>query len=181
MSNIQWGLLLTIFAAINVICDYIVKVPQSPIDKILQRTFIPYFIWFLIGVFVYHKRNKLVPWLKKLFVPLCVAYALFAVFNVKAPGYYRSIIAGVLVPLMSIGFAYLLPKIRIKCDLTYGIFLYHWIVLNVIVHFDLMNKLHWFSCLAVFVVATLMLSWLSWRFIGKPSGKLTKKLVEKYC
>lgn len=180
LSNIQWGLLLTVFATVNVAIYYLVA-PHTQADKIISRTFIPYFVWFLIGSFMYHKREVLVPVIKKLTLPMFVIYLLFSVFKIKTPGYYAGILAGILVPLMSIGFAYLLPKIRIKCDLTYGIFLYHWIVLNVIVHFDLMNKLHWFSCLAVFVVATLMLSWLSWRFVGKPSGKITKKLVEKYC
>ena len=74
---------------------------------------------------------------------------------------------------------YCLPAIRIKCDLTYGIFLYHWVVLNVIVHYDLINLWDWGWCLLLLVTVTFALAWLSWRFVGRASGKLIKRILNK--
>ena len=74
------------------------------------------------------------------------------------------------------GGGYCLPPIRIPCDITYEIFLYHWIVLNIIVHFDLINKLSWCISLIILSVATFTLAWLSWRFIGKGRYKCKTKI-----
>ncbi len=49
-----------------------------------------------------------------------------------------------------------MPEIRLKADLSYGMFLYHWIILNIIVWFDLMNGLVWYRTLILFFVATLI-------------------------
>ena len=43
-------------------------------------------------------------------------------------------------PFIIMGLSYLLPSIRLKPDLSYGMFLYHWIILNIIVHFQLLSK-----------------------------------------
>lgn len=62
---------------------------------------------------------------------------------------------------------------RLSCDLSYELFLYHWIVLNIMVYFNLMQKLPWQIGLVFFVVLSTILAWLSWRFVGK--GRKIKK------
>lgn len=57
--------------------------------------------------------------------------------------------------------------------MTYEIFLYHWIVLNVIIHFDLINKLSWGVSLTILVIVTFILAGLSWRLVGK--GRKAKR------
>lgn len=51
--------------------------------------------------------------------------------------------------------------------MTYEIFLYHWIVLNIIIHFDLIAKWSWGVALIILIALTFALAWLSWRFSGK--------------
>ena len=92
---------------------------------------------------------------------------LWILFLTALAGYYTNIFNGILLPLLVIGGGYCLPKIRIKCDLSYGMFLYHWIVLNIIVHFDFMNRLPWYVNLIFFILMTLLTAWLSQCFVQR--------------
>lgn len=179
MNNVQWGIALSVSAAVNVGCDYAAKYFGGAIAKMIERAFVPYFIWFLLGCFIYHKRDVLIPVLKKLTLPLLAVYTVLRLLKWNLPGYYAGIMVGILAPLIAIGGGNCLPAIRIKCDLTYGIFLYHWVVLNVIVHYDLINLWDWGWCLLLLVTVTFALAWLSWRFVGRASGKLIKRILNK--
>lgn len=160
MSYIGWGGILVLFAGINLLLGYAAPSFPVAVQKIVERTFLPYGIWYLIGMFCYVKRDLLLPILRKACLYMVVLYVIFYVM-VEQPGYYCGIITSVLCPLITIGAAYLLPSFRIQTDLSYGMFLYHWIVLNVLVHFGLLSSLAWPVTLALFIVSTLLLSWMS--------------------
>lgn len=53
---------------------------------------------------------------------------------------------------------YLLPTVRIERDISYGLFLCHWIILNLLLHFQLMNRLTGAVTLFLFIGITLFLS-----------------------
>lgn len=170
LSNKQWICLIFSSAAVNILCDLTIS-DSTIFGKIVERTFIPYFVWFLIGAFCYQKRKLVIPWLKKLLVLLLTAYGALNFLLPVMPGYYTSIQVSLLCPFIVIGMGYCLPPIKIKTDITYGIFLYHWIVLNVMIHFNLVNRWSWLVCLLVFVVSTVILAGLSkW---------VTEKIMEK--
>lgn len=52
---------------------------------------------------------------------------------------------------------YLLPTVQIERDISYGLFLCHWIVLNLLLHFQLMNRLTGAVTLFLFIGITLFL------------------------
>lgn len=167
MKTTNWVVLLIGLALCNVTCDYLTEVFAGGVTKIIERLFLPYAIWFFIGVFCYVKRDWILPILKKYSWCVLVVYIIVYMLPFEVPGYYKNILIGLILPFLVIAVGYCLPKIRVSCDLSYEMFLYHWIVLNVVVHFDLMNKIHWILALILFTVLTLLLSWLSWRFVGK--------------
>lgn len=70
MRKSSWGMLLTGFVTCNLTCGYISDVFKVILPKLIERMFIPYAIWFFIGVFCYVYRNDIVPKLKKIIVPL---------------------------------------------------------------------------------------------------------------
>lgn len=121
----------------------------------------------MIGAFCYQYKNKIIKYLRYLAIPLLVIYWLLRSYATELPGYYVGITVSILCPFLIIGLAYLLPKIRIKTDLTYGMFLYHWIVLNVIVHFGWLSKWKWYVCFLFFIIVTLILAWSSQKIIKK--------------
>lgn len=169
----KWMVLLGGLAICNVLADFVSNNSGGAVAKIIERFFLTYALWFFIGVFCYIKREKMVPLLKKLIIPLLFIYVIYRFLPIDIPGYYSNIVVGVILPLIVIGGGYSLPAIRIPCDLTYEIFLYHWIVLNIIIHFDLINKLSWGVSLTILVIVTFILAGLSWRLVGK--GRKAKR------
>jgi len=179
LNTWQWIVILTVSLGANIASEILVNNVSGFTVKIIGKIFIPYLIWFLTGAFVYYKRNQMIPFLKKAVFPLLIAYVFIKVIGIQTPGYYQESLPGVLCSLIFIGGGYLISKIHFKVDLTYGMFLYHWPVLNVIIHYDLVNKLHWVWCLLIMTAATLVLAFLSWKFINQPSKKLFNNLMIK--
>lgn len=158
LKNIHWAAVLIGLAALNLACGEVVRDSAGMIPKLVERTCIPYALWFFIGVFCYRKRQEALPVLKTAFLPLLVVYLIIESTEsagIRLPGYYTDIATGILLPLMVIGCAYCLPKVRWKVDLSYGMFLYHWILLNIIVHYDLMNRLPWYAGLLLFLAGSV--------------------------
>lgn len=151
-----WAVLLAVLTAFNLVCWKLTQGTEGIVAKLIERSVLPYSIWFFIGVFCYVKRKRALPILKKAFVPLLLAYLIAGGLTERLPGYYTNVAASVCLPFLVIGGAYVLPAVRWKADLSYGMFLYHWIVLNIIVWFDLMNRLLWYQTLLLYAAASLM-------------------------
>ena len=162
----QWGILLLLMGVINIAFDVI----NSSIVTIASRTIVPYMLWFGIGVFTYTHRNKVVPLLKKICIPLIAIYITFYIFNqvhpLGIPGFYCSIVGGVLLPLITISVGYRL-NIKINRDYTYGLYLYHWVVLNCMVQIRAFERTNWFICILGFVLFTFLLAVISQMVVGK--------------
>lgn len=173
----KWIVLLGFLAACNVLADFVSSSSDGAIAKIIERFFLTYALWFFIGVFCYVKRERMISLLKKMVVPLLFLYVICKFLPIDIPGYYSNIAVGILLPLIVIGGGYSLPPIRISCDLTYEIFLYHWIVLNIIIHFDLINKLSWGVCLLAFIGTTFIFVWFSWRIVGRGRHRSTGEIL----
>lgn len=167
--------LLLFLAIMNIACTAVVEHTGGLVAKLIERSFCPYALWFFIGVFCYQKQQSVLHVLKRTFLPVLLAYLIFCRIPVEIPGYYTNIVTSIVLPLLVIGGGYCLPKVRIKCDFSYGIFLYHWMVLNIIVHFDMMNKLPWYVCLLLFITASVFVAWLSWRFAGRRIGMRVRR------
>lgn len=162
-----WIILLSGSIGFNLVCKYITDHMSGFVDKMVERVFLPYLVWFLIGVFCYQNREWIVPALKKyVWIPVLI-FAINQGFHFYSYGYYEDIITGITLPFIVIGLAYMLPTIRIKCDLSYGMFLYHWIVLNVMVHFNVFGYMPWPICVIIFVSVTILTAWLSWYLVKK--------------
>lgn len=161
LSHTGWILLFSLSAGINLLLGYCSHALPAVLTKLAERTFFPYALWFLIGMFCYIKRDDLLPILKKACPYLILIYGILFLSVSKQPGYYCGIITGIFCPFITIGLAYRLPAFRIKTDLSYGIFLYHWIVLNLLVHFHLIDRLYWPISLFILLAGTLLLAFLS--------------------
>lgn len=167
MKMFQWSIFLAALAGMNLLCDYVSSAGSGVVSKLIERSFFPYAFWFMAGVFCYQHRSKIIGYLRCLVIPLLVLYWYIRPYGMEQPGYYVGIGVSILCPFIVIGLAYLLPAIRFKTDLSYGMFLYHWIVLNVIVHFELLIQWKWYICFVFFIVTTMILAWGSRGITGK--------------
>lgn len=173
LNTKKWIILLCFLSICNVSAGFLSSTVGGAVAKIVERFFLTYALWFFIGVFCYVKCQKVIPILKRNILWILLLYVNMQLITVKIPGYYANIAVGCLLPFLVIGGGYCLPTARLSCDLSYELFLYHWIVLNIMVYFNLMQKLPWQIGLVFFVVLSTILAWLSWRFVGK--GRKIKK------
>ena len=156
-----WCFLLVLVAIANLVCNYVSQVMGGGVAKIIERLFLPYTIWFMIGVFCYQKREKVIPLLKKYVWIILLIFAINQGFSICSFGYYEDIVTGITLSFATIGLAYTLPSVRMKYDISYGIFLYHWIIINIMVHLDIFSKMSWAVCGVFFIIATFVLSYAS--------------------
>lgn len=167
LKKAGWYVVLLGSAALNLGCRYVADHMGGTVAAMIERTFFPYLLWFATGVFCYVKKEKMIPIIKRYLWGIFLIFAVNQVFKICEYGYYEDIVTGLTLPVITIGAAYVLPKVRIKLDLTYGIFLYHWIVINVMLHFDIFMKLPWQVCFLIFVIVTMLLAWASWYWVGR--------------
>lgn len=161
MKNKYWAGMFVLLAVVNLICAEVSQEAGGVVAKLIERTCIPYALWFFAGVFCFQKRHSILKVLQISFVPLLFVYLVIESAISEIPGYYADIATSLLLPLLTIGCGYCLPAIRLRIDLSYEMFLYHWIVLNVIIHYNLMNRLPWYVCLLLFLCGTMIIAAIS--------------------
>lgn len=161
MSNYGWLIVFIMSIAVNITFDLY----DNRLFNILGRTFIPYYLWFAVGIFIYCHFNTMLPWLKKHCIKLCLVYFVYYIFNkfsgVHIPGYYCSAIGGILLPMVTIAVAYRFKDLKVKTDITYQIYLYHWIIINIFIETNIFEKLNWVSCLLAYLIITCIVSYVS--------------------
>lgn len=171
-----WFILITIGIVLNLSFDSIESYLPSMVYKLINITYIPYAYPFLIGMYCYQRREKIIPILTKGFWPLLLSYIAWIVINSHylglMIGHYTNIITGIYVCLLTLSGGYNFGKHRIKWEVSYGLYIYHMIVINVFVMFGLDEK----NYLMLTVLAvTWFIALLSYKFVEKPCVALGKK------
>ena len=161
MSSIGWGILGFILLLCNVGAYYLQNT-GNVLPRIIERLFIPYALWFFIGVYLYIHREAWVPRLKKCVLPLLILYVLYKFTYIQIIGYYTDILTSISLPFITIGMAYILGNIRIKPDLSYHLFLYHWIILNILVYYRCFEVWNITQSLSVFFAGSIVVSLFSY-------------------
>ncbi len=131
--------------------------------KLFGQTIFRYLWLFYIGCFVAEFKEKLIGALSKFWyvflllglIPFFTNFDIFAGYNVL-----RAILLGLGV----IGFAYRFPKLEIKTDISYGLFIYHMIVANVFISLGFTGK--WVYAGAVFAISCIF-AYVSTVTLGK--------------
>ncbi|WP_102268868.1 acyltransferase family protein [Massilicoli timonensis] len=132
------------------------------IYKLICQTFIPYYWLFILGALIREYFNQIIPKLIKYnnFIILVLLLISFLNFEVGY-GVYETI-KSIILAFAFIGFAYKYPKLNIKKDFSYGIYLYHMIIINILIEIS-------FSCdyytILFVIMSSLCLSYISNKFI----------------
>jgi len=172
--NTWFFILFAVFLAGNVL--YQVVDMNERIEKLITYTFIPHFYLFLIGVLfqrlqVYKHKfiyNKALYW--------AIGYIAFSltVSRFLHPVAF-SLIRNVTLGFCVISLAYTLPGMAKKLlgtnDISYGIYIYHGLVLTVAVQIS--GSINFF----LLVLLTYILAFLSWKFIENPFLRSKKKTI----
>ncbi|HNP47238.1 MAG TPA: acyltransferase [Bacteroidia bacterium] len=142
-------------------------------NKFLAVTFLPHYYLFLAGMMMWKIKaynsalinGKGLVWL-----------AIFLLFVYAVPdSSITSFIGKILLSVFTISAAYTFPKLSRKLlkgnDLSYGIYIYHMPVINMLVEKNQISSANYFF-LALF--ATLVLAFLSWKFVEEKFIRMKK-------
>ena len=149
---------------------------QSNVYKLIKVSILPYLWYFLIGWFLYKKQNFLYKYIyDKVFIFLAI-YVLVNLFD------YDNILYSMIEKLIfccfifSIAFSFrtLSDKIFRDIDFTYGIYIYHMLVINIII--ELKYKNNDLVLLLIVFGVTIICALLSFKLIEKPFLQLKHKI-----
>lgn len=184
-----FALVLTASIVSNIIIGSHREFHDDLISKFGAVFVLPYLYYFLIGVLVKKYWKTVHTYVQNKFVVWIVVYLAFSTifhfgFHIDTSSYWIKtplnilatiILAGVTFSL-SFSFKGLSAFLLKDFDISYGIYIYHMLIVNVLVQLKLMNNIYG---LIVTLIATLVLATLSWIYIEKPSlGR--KELVFQY-
>lgn len=167
-SMSKWLMVIFVFVLINVSLPLVEGFLPPVIYGLIFNTFLPYLYIYLIGAFLYVFKDKLLPVLRKNVIYIIIGYVGWRLsnefLNIHAIGEWYDITEGIMLPLITIGLAYSIGRIKLSADLSYGIYLYHMVVIGAFVQVGYMNT--WYSMLSAWVL-TLILAVFSWYVIEK--------------
>lgn len=181
--------IIYLFFILSIVINFVLREDvESNLIKLLRLNIFPYLYYFLFGSLFYvfwdkikkHLENKMLFW-------LC-AYVLFYIivglyFEIPFFDYWIyspiKLVGDLLLICFTASFAYTNTSISNKIlkgnDISYGVYIYHMLVVNFLVQRELLNKPVY---LLITFIATIFLAFLSWRFIEKPSLKLKYKKIK---
>lgn len=145
--------------------------------KLFGVTVVPYLYLFLLGVLLQRRQDlvarllagRLLPWLA---LYLAVAVGLRAL-GLRAEGNHLNPISATVLGLTTIAAAYTGPGLSERLlrgnDISYGVYVYHMVVVNALVELGLTGTVGW---LGAAIGLTVAVSILSWRLVERPALRL---------
>lgn len=144
--------------------------------KLLQVTLIPHLWMFLLGVLIHRKFGTLRIWVEGKFMYYMVGFIAFTwllgtwVPDRSLPFYLAYLPSRILLAFATIAGAFsarsLSERLLGGTDISYGIYIYHAVVINVMVQLGLMSSM--VSVGAVYAIS-IFLGLMSWHWIEKPA------------
>ena len=168
----RWIPTLAVCLAVNIFKPLLAGLLPAILYKLIWYTFVNHMWLFLVGAFLCEYFDRIIGWLKKLWwLAFLVEVLVVYIFRDLDIGSYP-IIKSVSLLLGSIGLAYCLPKLNLKIDLSYGLYLYHMIVINAMVALGLFGGSFLWTLAALAI--SLLLAALSYISLGALSRKFKK-------
>lgn len=173
-------LLLTVVSvSFNAYISGLSESSENLITKLAEVSLLPYLYCFLTGSFIFLFWSKIRNFIEGRAIYWLVLFILFSFYSGFPPSYFPSniqLISNFLLSILTISVAYTLPslgKLLKGNDISYGIYIYHMIVINSFVALGYTIYLKYFLFV---VIITTCLSWISWRYIEKPALSLKSKI-----
>lgn len=174
MSNRKWY----VWAAVNtglMIVSIIGKISvgmmgSEILSKLYGQTIIRYCWLFFFGCFLAEFKDKFMPFISKFFFVFLIAALIPFLTKLDINAGYNVLWSLLLVTGL-IGFAYRFPKLALRKDISYGIFLWHMIIVNIFITKGWTGSWGYASAVAVL---TIICAYISFITVGSWSAKMKK-------
>lgn len=142
---------------------------KSPeiIVKLYDQTVVRYLWLFLLGMFVARFFDSIIHYLMRYwYILLIVSYVVhFIHFDIIV---HYGVVHTIMLFLGVIGFAYRFPRFNLKKDISYGVYIYHMIVVNIMATLGLANYVvYGVICFVISMIAGLISTETVGRFASK--------------
>jgi len=143
---------------------------ESTLVKISTVSLAPYLYSFIIGAMLYMFWSKIKMIVEGKALYWLIIFLLFCILTNNFPNYYPQnfqLISNILLSILTISLAYTLPKIGkiLKGnDISYGMYIYHMLVINYLVTEGYVGNIKF---LYIVIVLTTILSIFSWFFVER--------------
>lgn len=166
---------------VSVLCNltWALNNEDTMIDKLIGVSVVPYLYAFLLGGLLYLNWDRLRTFIAEKFVFWLAIYMAFCLLLDAYPGYsigsLSTLVANLLLGLVTISAA-LSPvnvgKYLRGNDISYGMYIYHMLVINTFVELSLVGTIMDLLCV---LIVTIIISVFSWRFIEKKALSMKYK------
>lgn len=129
-----WIAVMAVSVMLNLAVPYLQEILPERGRLIVSHSCISYFYIYFAGWFIYRYRDKIVPILAKTKILCAVLFILRALYCEKYGvriGDYQDMVQVILLCMLTIGIGYSFGKVRFKFDLSYGLYLYHMIIVDI--------------------------------------------------
>ena len=171
-----WLSILACAVVVSVLSPYLQDVLPTVIFKLYGQTLVPYAWLFLLGAVSACYRDRLIPVLMKWwYVCLLISAGVMVTgIDIDSFGVGYSLVRCTALFWGLLGFAYRFPWFDVKKDISYGIFIYHMIVVNVMIELGWTQR---FVYMLIAMVISCALAYFSARIFGtRTFGKMRKDL-----
>jgi peptidoglycan/LPS O-acetylase OafA/YrhL len=151
--------------------------------KLFGVTVLPYLYMFLLGILLQRNREFVARYLQDKAVLWLGAYVLLGMglskFGVPIGGNYLHPVCAIVLAFVTVSLAYSysdrLTNLLRDTDISYGIYIYHMVVFNILVSMGATNRVSVFL-LGLGIVVVLAV--LSWTYVEKPAMRLKEYSVK---
>lgn len=140
--------------------------------KLYGQTFVPYLFLFVFGMTLCEFFGQIISFLKRFWYVFALASLAVVFIDFDFVGTYGVLKCLFIAPAI-IGFSYRYPRLSVKNDYSYGIYIYHMIVINLMIHFGLKGS---FWNVLVVIVLSVLLAMISYHTIGAYSRRKRKSI-----
>ena len=181
LSKTILGILFFVSFALYCVMDDQVNGPggftSAPLPfKLLHVTLIPHLWMFLLGILIHRNFETLKSWIEGKFLWYLGGYVVFMallgafVAERSVPFYLAYLPSRMILAFATIAGAFsfrpLSQRLLGGTDISYGIYIYHSIVINVMFQMGMMTSM---LSVAVVYVASIVLALMSWHLVEKPA------------
>lgn len=159
-----WSIALGTSIVLGMIPHVLKVYAPEIILKLYEQTVFNYLYLFLIGSFLAEKRLQLLPFIKKYWYIVSSFAVIIYITGIDVPWTSYAVIKGLLCGYGLIGFAYAFPQLNIKTDVSYGLYIYHMTVVNIMITFGFTGKVIY---MVIALVVSIVLAWMSTKTIGQ--------------
>lgn len=168
----KWAACIGVSMCVNIFKPLAQPFLPALIYKLVWYTFANHIWLFLIGAFICEHFDKVLGFLKKFWWAALLLSVVAKRSGWDVGGYltFQSIFLG----LGCIGMAYSLPQINIKNDYSYGLYIYHMIVINAMVALGVVGEN---SYMLIALAVSFLLAVLSYHTLGALSRNMKRKTL----